>query len=160
MFKTILLTKLLPIKKTHQFAYNYNFPTLTENRNIKIRSSEFSYLNLEEPITSLNATAMEWKEQQNFEYSLIIRWFVCSPIFLETVYSIPLQVRKKIYYKLKWSPLTSKNWEVHRPFLTKSSRQEPCRGGGGTPHMKEVGMLIVSLRGVNFGFWSYLGCSG
>ena len=33
-------------------------------------------------------------------------------------------------------------------------------GGGGTPHMKGVGILIVSIRGVNFGFWSYLGCSG
>ena len=33
-------------------------------------------------------------------------------------------------------------------------------GGGGTPDMKGVGMLIVSLRGVNFGFWSHLGCSG
>ena len=28
--------------------------------------------------------------------------------------------------------------------------------GGGTPHMKWVGMLVVSLRGVNFGFWSHL----
>ena len=26
--------------------------------------------------------------------------------------------------------------------------------------MKGVGMLVVSLRGVNFGFWSHLGCSG
>ena len=26
--------------------------------------------------------------------------------------------------------------------------------------MKQTGMLIVSLRGVNFGFWSCLGCSG
>ena len=26
--------------------------------------------------------------------------------------------------------------------------------------MKGVGMLIVSLRGVNFGFWFHLGCSG
>ena len=26
--------------------------------------------------------------------------------------------------------------------------------------MKQTGMLIVSLRGVNFGFWSRLGCSG
>ena len=26
--------------------------------------------------------------------------------------------------------------------------------------MKGVGMLVLSLRGVNFGFWSYLGCSG
>ena len=34
------------------------------------------------------------------------------------------------------------------------------QGGGGTPHMKVVGMLVVSLRGVNFGFWSHLGCSG
>ena len=31
---------------------------------------------------------------------------------------------------------------------------------GGTRHMNEVGMLVVSLRGVNFGFWSHLGCSG
>ena len=31
---------------------------------------------------------------------------------------------------------------------------------GGTPQMKGVGMLVVSLRGVNFGFWSHLGCSG
>ena len=30
--------------------------------------------------------------------------------------------------------------------------------GGGTPHMKVVGMLVVSLKGVNFGFWSRLGC--
>ena len=26
--------------------------------------------------------------------------------------------------------------------------------------MKGAGMLIVSLRGVNFGFWSHLGCDG
>ena len=31
--------------------------------------------------------------------------------------------------------------------------------GGGTPHIKGVGMLVVSLRVVNFGFWSHLGCS-
>ena len=31
---------------------------------------------------------------------------------------------------------------------------------GGTRHRKGVGMLVVSLRGVNFGFWSHLGCSG
>ena len=33
-------------------------------------------------------------------------------------------------------------------------------GGGGGSYMKETGMLVVSLRGVNFGFWSRLGCSG
>ena len=26
--------------------------------------------------------------------------------------------------------------------------------------MNGVGMLVVSLRGVNLGFWSHLGCSG
>ena len=31
---------------------------------------------------------------------------------------------------------------------------------GGAPHIKGVGMLVVSIRGVNFGFWSQLGCSG
>ena len=33
-------------------------------------------------------------------------------------------------------------------------------GGGVTPHMKGVEMHVVSLRGVNFGFRSHLGCSG
>ena len=32
--------------------------------------------------------------------------------------------------------------------------------GGGGSHMKVAGMLVVSLRGVNFGLWSHLGCSG
>ena len=31
---------------------------------------------------------------------------------------------------------------------------------GRDSHMKQTGMLVVSLRGVNFGFWSRLGCSG
>ena len=31
---------------------------------------------------------------------------------------------------------------------------------GGDSHMKGAGMLVVMLRGVNFGFWSHLGCSG
>ena len=35
------------------------------------------------------------------------------------------------------------------------------RGGGkGDSHMEQTGMLVVSLSGVNFGFWSRLGCSG
>ena len=31
--------------------------------------------------------------------------------------------------------------------------------GGGDLAYERVGMLVVSLRGVNFGFWSHLGCS-
>ena len=40
----------------------------------------------------------------------------------------------------------------------------PERGGvspwGKESHMKAAGMLVVSLRGVNFALWSHLGCSG
>ena len=34
------------------------------------------------------------------------------------------------------------------------------RALGGDSHMKQAGMLVVSFRGVNFGFWSRLGCCG
>ena len=33
-------------------------------------------------------------------------------------------------------------------------------GPGGTLHMKGLGMFVVSLRDVNFGLLSHLGCSG
>ena len=32
--------------------------------------------------------------------------------------------------------------------------------GGKDSHIKRGGMLVVSLGGVNFRFWSHLGCSG
>ena len=35
-----------------------------------------------------------------------------------------------------------------------------CPGGGGDSACEREGMLVVSLRGVNFGFWSHLGSSG
>ena len=35
----------------------------------------------------------------------------------------------------------------------------PGRGAGDS-YIKRGGMLVVSLRGVNFGIWSHLGCSG
>ena len=31
-------------------------------------------------------------------------------------------------------------------------------GGGGDSNIKKVGVLVVSLRGVNFRFWPRLGC--
>ena len=36
--------------------------------------------------------------------------------------------------------------------------QSPGRGGGGDSNIKKVGVFVVSLRGVNFRFWSRLGC--
>ena len=39
--------------------------------------------------------------------------------------------------------------------------REGGRGGeGGDSDIKRGGMLVVSLRGVNFAFWSHLGCFG
>ena len=35
-----------------------------------------------------------------------------------------------------------------------------CPRTQGYSHMKMMGMLVVSLRGVNHGFWIHLGCSG
>ena len=43
--------------------------------------------------------------------------------------------------------------------LTLKIRPKIPGGWRGDPHMKQTGMLVVSLRGVNFGFWSRLGCS-
>ena len=36
----------------------------------------------------------------------------------------------------------------------------PRGEGRGDSQLKGVGMLVISLRGVNFGFWSYLRCLG
>ena len=39
---------------------------------------------------------------------------------------------------------------------------ETCYGAicPGDSHIKVTGMLVVSFRGLNYGFWSHLGCSG
>ena len=49
---------------------------------------------------------------------------------------------------------------LYRPSTRGDCSKVRLRPGGGTPHMKGLGMFVVSLRGVNFGFWSHLGCSG
>ena len=36
--------------------------------------------------------------------------------------------------------------------------QQNCLGKDS--HIKVTGMLVVSFRGLNYGFWSHLGCSG
>ena len=40
------------------------------------------------------------------------------------------------------------------------SRTRRGGGGGGGPRYERRGMLVVWLKGVNFGFWSHLGCPG
>ena len=55
------------------------------------------------------------------------------------------------------------HWSLFSLLQTNPTRRSTGRtnspGGGGTPYMKGEGMLIVSLRGANFGVWSPLGCS-
>ena len=63
--------------------------------------------------------------------------------------------------------LLARDWTVHEcetqnrlpayVYVPYTSRFLP---GGGDSDMKWTGMLVVSLRGVSFGFWSRLGCSG
>ena len=48
----------------------------------------------------------------------------------------------------------------HRNFTRRDNQHVRFSPGGGDSYMKQTGMLVVSLRGVNFGFWSRLGCSG
>ena len=48
---------------------------------------------------------------------------------------------------------------VHRvPYSATLPGNKGTRGGDSA--YESGGMLVVSLRGVNFGFWSHLGCSG
>ena len=65
--------------------------------------------------------------------------------------------------------LVRRNWRRHLEQVSlmivtlhrlhnRSSRQTPGGGGGGDSNIKKVGVLVVSLRGVNFRFWSRLGC--
>ena len=54
-------------------------------------------------------------------------------------------------------------WKFFRLYFFVIKVHARLGGGGGWEgilYMKGVGMLFVSLRGVNFGFWSCLECSG
>jgi len=52
----------------------------------------------------------------------------------------------------QWTPMT--------PWLKRNDYGINVFPPGGDSLMKQTGMLVVSLRGVNFGFWSLLGFSG
>ena len=49
---------------------------------------------------------------------------------------------------------------AYKKIHTRNLKMKKNSCGSKIPHMKGVGMLVVSLRGVNFRFWSRLGCSG
>ena len=54
----------------------------------------------------------------------------------------------------RWKSDSAKDMYVEESLENRLQARE------GDSHMKQTGMLVVSLRGVNFGFWSRLGCSG
>ena len=59
--------------------------------------------------------------------------------------------------------MKTKNSSAINQYFTVCHVQLHCArggGGGGGTRMKGAGVLVVSIRGVNFGFWSHLGCSG
>ena len=64
--------------------------------------------------------------------------------------------------------IQTKPWPFHYPALGSTKvlsygimpAGTRAGGGGGGSHMKGVGMLVVLLWDVNFGFWYHLGCSG
>ena len=70
--------------------------------------------------------------------------------------SLTAKVYRTSEYLDVWDAVLVKYCRMQR----KSRIQSPLVPGGGDSHMKQTGMLVVSLRGVNFGFWSRLGCSG
>ena len=70
--------------------------------------------------------------------------------------------RHKIPGKLLRSPAPGSHFVYLSAQEKRNFMGKLLRGGrgGGDSHMKWTGMLVVSLKGVNFGFWSRLGCSG
>jgi len=51
-------------------------------------------------------------------------------------------------------------WVLLKLILTHRIGGQNDSGGGYDSHMTVMGVLVVSLRGVNCRFWSYLGYSG
>ena len=64
-----------------------------------------------------------------------------------------------VSYRLASNPMWLKN-TVQEHWFALVTTGTGGGGGGGDSYMKGAGMLVVSFRGVNFGFWSHLGCSG
>ena len=53
---------------------------------------------------------------------------------------------------------TAVNYQLDTAASEADLGQDPGEVGRGNPIKKGVGMLVVSLRGVNFRLWSRLGC--
>ena len=73
----------------------------------------------------------------------------------KSLYRISFAILIKVgYIYLSWKRVEPEGSDVD------AMGRRDNKPGGGVCHMKRAGMLAVSLRGVNFGCWSHLGCSG
>ena len=68
--------------------------------------------------------------------------------------------KNEIFFKLFWYTVSCPLKIKITQFPVSYYLIQTPPGGGRNSHMKQTGMLVVSLRGVNFGFWSRLGCPG
>ena len=75
---------------------------------------------------------------------------------INLVYSSPLHSRNNNFSSCYVRLLVAKG-ATSQDFES-FNRDLETRGGGGDSNIKKVGVLVVSLRGVNFRFWSRLGC--
>ena len=117
--------------------------------------------------TILSKLRVQRKSVLQALYSDCSEWAIHWSIVLARIDSVSLYFRLLWYHSTlrgsidqkhaKTNEIWKQNSEIHSAFAC--SRWPPCPGWG-TPHSKVVGMLVVSLRGVTFGFWSHLRCSG
>ena len=119
-----------------------NYPTLHGENKLSYDSplTEVRFANRnkrKEPLVALNDQERQ-KEARRLEHNTKIVKMLLSVVFSYALCLLPNQVA------WLWSEFgDGRNWP-----------------GGEDSYMKQTGMLVVSLRCVNFGFWSRLRCSG
>ena len=130
-----------------QLVEQYENERTNMEKNLRDREAEITLLNNQTKLSSSGSGEV-------FKQSVVCG---SSDIFLLIqVHSSPKNFMKRHAIRLSWGNL--EHFIGHRQgVIVRRLGYDP---EGETPHMKGLGMFVVSLRGVNFGFWSHLGCSG
>ena len=72
-----------------------------------------------------------------------------------------LHLRGSSYADVLWRVTHSSPTNLRRGGVRDDPKERVHRRlSGGDSRMKRTGVLVVSLRGVNRGFWSHIACSG
>jgi len=64
------------------------------------------------------------------------------------------------FFSICSNSTSTKYGQPDMEYFENLARLPEIEARGGDSHMNQTGMLVVSLRGINFGFWSRLGSSG